>query len=276
MWAGREIKKDEGREGDSQNPERSATLTAKWKKIVVAGPLVMETVYPRINSGDAPKVRGAKRKLSSAAQQRMNQIYSYQKLEFMLAANFVKGDLVCTFTYDDAHLPLTRKEAEGKLKYFRSKLSACRKKMKKQLVMFWNTEHRHGDGRWHHHCVINSTGEDFELIQKLWGQGRIEFRRLRVDKDKNYETQARYMCKEEKEKLGQRSWSYTRNVAKPECETFRVPDDTPLQAPKGTLVMQEASERNDYGSYKFVKYVYINSRSAVRSKARRRKSPQRS
>lgn len=272
MWAGGKIKKDEGREGDSRNPERRVVLTAKWKKIVVAGPLVMETVYPRINGSEAPKVRGAKRKLSTAAQQRMNHIYSYQKLEFLLAANFVKGDLVCTFTYDDEHLPFNRKEAEGKLKYFRSKLSASRKKNQKELVMFWNTEHRHGDGRWHHHCVINATGEDFELIQKLWGQGRIEFRRLRLDKEKNYESLARYMCKEDKDKVGQRSWSYTRNAAKPEYETFRVPDDTPLQAPKGTLIIEEATERNDYGSYKFVKYMYLTGKHAARPKARRRKT----
>lgn len=248
---------------------------AKWKKIIVAGPLVMETVYPRINSSDAPKVRAAKKKLSSEAQQRMNQIYSWQKLEFMLAANFLPGDLVCTFTYDDLHLPFSRKEAENKLKYFRSKLSSARKKNKKALVMFWNTEHRHGDGRWHHHCVINSTGEDFELIQKLWGQGRIEFRKLRADKEKNYESLAKYMCKEERDKLGQRSWSYTRNAVKPETETFRVPDDTPLQAPKGSIIIQEASEQTNYGNYKFLKYIAAGAKRPARSKAKHRKVPRR-
>ena len=47
----------------------------KWKKIIVAGPLVIETVYPAIPSCGTPKARAEKKKLSSAAQQRMNKMY---------------------------------------------------------------------------------------------------------------------------------------------------------------------------------------------------------
>lgn len=244
---------------------------AKWKKIVVAGALVMESVYPRINSNEAPKIRSEKKKLSSEAQRRMNLKYSYQKLEFYLAANFRPGDLICCLTYDDKHLPNSRKEAEAKLKYFRAKLSAHRKKSGNQLVMFWNTEHKHGDGRWHHHCVINSTGEDYEDISKIWGQGEIEFQRIKIDKQKNYESIARYMCKEDRDKVGQRAWSYTRNALKPEIETFRVPDDTPLQAPKGSIVFSEVSEHNNYGSYRFIKYFAAGWRRQARVKANRRR-----
>lgn len=246
---------------------------AKWKKIVVAGPLVMETVYPRINSTDSSKVRGAKRKLSSEAQQRMNMKYSYQKLEFLLAANFSPGDLVCTFTYTDDALPAARKEAEGKLKYFRAKLSAARKKRKHELRMVWSTEHKHGDGRWHHHCVINSTGSDLEELKRLWTNGHVEVRPLKLDRDLSYEGLARYMAKEDREKLGQRSWSYTRTCKQPEVETFIVPDDTPLQAPKGSQVIEQASETTAYGSYRFIKYLATGN--AVRRKVKARRRPQR-
>ena len=74
---------------------------AKRKKIIVAGSLVLESVYPAVNSRDRTGVRTGKHKISSEAQRRMNAIYSYQKLELLLAANFTEGDLVCTFTYDD-------------------------------------------------------------------------------------------------------------------------------------------------------------------------------
>ena len=53
---------------------------------------------------DSPRARASKRKLSSEAQKRMNAKYSYQKLELMLAANFLPGDLVVSLTYDDRHL----------------------------------------------------------------------------------------------------------------------------------------------------------------------------
>lgn len=240
----------------------------KWKKIIVAGSLVLEAVYPAISGKDAPKVRQAKRKVSSEAQQRMNQKYSYQKLELILAANFVPGDLVVTFTYDNEHLPFSRKGAEGKLKYFRAKLAAARQQRGEELRMVWNCEHKHGDGRWHHHTVINSTGEDYEEILRLWGQGEVEITKLRVDKDKNYETLARYLAKEEREKLGQRAWSYTRSCRKPQVEVMRVEADTPLNPPKGALVFEQASEHTQYGAYQFIKYLAAK---PPRKRSRRRR-----
>lgn len=202
----------------------------------------------------------------------MNNIYSYQKLELMLAANFRPGDLVITLTCDDAHLPGGRKQAEAQLKYFRARLAAARKSNGRALVMVWATEHRHGEGRWHHHCVINSTGEDYELIRRLWIYGKdIEIKPLRVDKDKNYASLARYMAKEEREKPGQRGWSYTRNAAKPEVETFRVEDDTQLQAPSGSTLLSEVSERTEYSYYKVIKYLAPGWERQPRPRRRRRK-----
>ena len=52
----------------------------KTKKIIHAGSLVLEAIYPRGSRWDTPKQRAAKRKLSSAAQQRMNIKHSFQKL----------------------------------------------------------------------------------------------------------------------------------------------------------------------------------------------------
>ncbi len=78
---------------------------AKMKKIIVAGLLVKELIYPMVTRYDSPRTRAGKRHVSSEAQQRMNAIYSWQKLELMLAANYLPGDLVIVLTYDDAHLP---------------------------------------------------------------------------------------------------------------------------------------------------------------------------
>lgn len=247
---------------------------AKTKKIIHAGSLVIEAIYPRGSRHDSPKVRAAKQKASSAAQVRMNQIYSYQKLELMLAANFPRpgSGLVVTLTYNDNNLPFARKLANDRLKYFRAKLSAARKAKDQELVMFWATESRHGDGRYHHHCVINNTGEDYSLIRQLWEYGEdIEIVPLRVDKEKNYATLARYMAKEEREKVGLRAWSYTRNAKKPETETFTVPDDTQIQPPSGSTVLQDAYERTDYAAYRVVKYLAPGWERQPKPRAKRRR-----
>ena len=246
----------------------------KRKKIIVAGGLILETIYPAIYGGEHPKVRAEKKKLSSEAQQRMNQKYSWQKLELMLAANFIPGDHVCGVTYDDEHLPATRTIAEGRLKRFRADLAKCWKLKGKKLVMFWCTEELHGIGRLHHHLVINAAGsDDYADIARIWGQGEVDIKPLRVDREKNYETLARYMTKEKPERLGARGWSYTRTAVKPEIETFVVDDDTPLQVPSGAMMLEEASETTAYGSFRYIKYYArnIDPRKRIRAKRRRRK-----
>ena len=246
---------------------------AKFKKIIVAGPLVLETVYPAPNPRDSAGVRAGKKALSSEAQQRMNLKYAYQKLELEIAANFGVGDLYATFTYDDAHLPASRKEANSKVSLFMRRLRAARKASGHELRYIYVTEHKHGDGRWHHHILINSTGEDFALIRELWGQGNIEFIKIRVDRDKNYETLARYMCKEQRDKVGLRLWSGSRNLRKPERECFRVPNDTPLSPPRNALVLNDTGDiATAYGHYRFIKYLAAGSVAATgRVKAKRRR-----
>lgn len=238
-------------------------MKSKIKKIIVAGALVKEIVYPRIERGDSDKVRTAKKKISSEAQRRMNRIYSYQKLELQLAANYRPGDLWITLTYDDKYLPKSEKEAERCMCCFLRRLRSERRKRGQELVYHWNTEHKHEhescweNRRWHHHLMINATGEDFELIRKCWTYGsNIEIRRLRIDKDNTYEALARYMCKEAPDKkVGKHCWHHSRNIKQPEIEVFRVESDTQVQAPKGALVLEDGGFRELEYKYQYVKYL---------------------
>lgn len=245
---------------------------SKFKKIIVAGPLVVETVYPAPNPRDSDGVRAGKKALSSEAQQRMNLKYAYQKLELLIAVNFGIRDLYTTFTYDDAHLPKSRKEANDRMKAFWRRLRAARKEKGQELRYIYVTEHKHGEGRWHHHVLINTTGDDYNLIRELWGQGSIEFKKIRVDRDKNYETLARYLCKEQRDKVGLRLWSGSRNLHKPERECFRVPDDTPLTPPRGAIVLTDTGDvTTAYGHYRYIKYLAKGRASVKAPRARHRR-----
>lgn len=243
----------------------------RTKKIIVAGSLVVEAVYDRITVKDGPTARASKHKASSEAQRRMNRIYSVQKLELLLAANFRPGDIVLTLTYDDEHLPADRKGAEAALKAFRRRVTVERVMRGQELRMIWNIEHKHGEGRWHHHAVLNSTGEDFEQLHRLWPCGILEAKKLIIDRDHSYEALARYMAKEEGDKLGQRSWSCTRNLRKPEVETFRVEDDTTVQVPKGGVTLKAESGRDAWTGWQVVKYLAPGWDRHDRPKAKRRR-----
>lgn len=231
----------------------------KTKKIVVAGPLVREVIYSRAGSREDAVVRQAKRKTSTEAQQRANARYSWEKLELMLAANYVPGDLVVTLTFDDDHLPPDRKTTTARCKKFRRELGEIRKTAGQELRMVWAIENKVGEGRWHLHAVINATGTgDFADVLRCWPYGsNVEITRLQVNKRKNYETLARYMCKEARERSGLRSWSYTRNCRHPETETFSVPDDTRVEIPEGATVIQEETKRTEYAEFQYVKYLAV-------------------
>lgn len=253
---------------------------SKFKRIIVAGPLVLEAVYPAPHPRDSRAVRQGKKALSSQAQQMMNLKYAYQKLELLIAANFGQKDIYATLTYDDAHLPENRKDALKKIKAFIKRLRKSRKEQGQELRYIYVTEHKHRhedrrmDGRWHHHILINATGDDYALIRQLWGQGNIEFRSIRVSEEKHYESLARYFCKEQRDKLGLRLWSGSRNLRKPERECFRVPDDTPLKMPPPSKVIPLADTGNVktvYGHYRYIKYINRAGLSVRRPKAKYRR-----
>lgn len=244
-------------------------LLANFKKIIVAGPLVIQAIYPAPNPRDSVGVRQGKKALSSLAQQRMNLKYCWQKLELAIAANFASGDIYATLTYDDDHLPTTRQQAVKRIQAFWRKL---RKGRGNDLRYIYVTEHRHGDGRWHHHVLINSTGDDYDIIRKAWGQGAVEFRSLQFDREKNYETLARYFCKEQRDGVGDRLWSGSRNLNKPEKECFRVPNDIQLEAPESALVfMDTGNVTTAYGHFHYMKYMVDGSPKAKPTRRKRRR-----
>ena len=229
---------------------------SKYKKVLSAGPLVIEAVYPAPHPRDSTAVRAGKRSLSSEAQQRMNLKYAHQKLELSLAANYVPGDLLAVFTYDDEHLPESRAEAVRRNKAFWKRLRKARSARNEILKYVYCTEEEHGDKRLHHHAVINSTGGDFAEMQALWPYGLVLVKPLIVNREKNYGSLARYFCKEGRDKVGKRLWSCSQNLEKPEVETFRVPDDTSILPPPGAMVLEDSGDRiTEYGHFRYIKFI---------------------
>ena len=136
---------------------------------VQAGRVVWLCVYDQAQSGDEPRARAAKSRLSSEARQRLNMKASWQKLEQVLAANFDRHDLFITLTYRDA--PPTREWALRQVNSFLRQLRASRSARGEELRYVKCTEHITEDGtegRWHHHLVVNATGRDYAEIRELW------------------------------------------------------------------------------------------------------------
>ena len=232
----------------------------KTKRIIVAGPLVKVSLSPRGTAHDGPKARAAKRRLSSEAQRRMNAKYRKEKLELAIACNFRPRDHFVLLTFRDEDLPADEKGVNAKMKEF---LRQHNRRVKgPRPVVIWRAEHRHeaddfrSDRRWHVHALIQArSGEDYALLAACWPWGWIDVEPVRIDKDHSYAALAAYLTKEPTDRAGTHAWHQSRNAARPEVESFPVPDDKTLQAPKGAVTLEEARERNEYGAMEYLKYL---------------------
>lgn len=251
-------------------------------KIITAGCLTIEAVYPRRDRRDAPRERAAKAKATNDAQRALNLKNSTQQLELMLAANFPTpgSGLVIVLSYDDKHLPKSRKEAQRRFKYFLQKLRAARKAagLPSPRVFFAPEVLTSATGRWHHHIVMDNTGDDLDMLRACWIYGSdIDCRKLRVDRDKNHETQARYMSKELREaqeydcRPGLHGWSCTRNCLKPDVETFPADAGEQISPPAGAEILTDEHRQTEFAAWRVVKYRVSPGAFPKPPKARRRR-----
>lgn len=249
---------------------RTATIRTRS-----AGRLVEVAGYDHARRTDDERVRAVKAKKTTEVMAKYNKKTSIQKFELMLAANFIPGDNVGCLTYDDDHLPESRAAAERRFRYFRQKLQAAYRKLGIDLVMFWSTENKHGDGRYHHHFVCNATGDDYARIRAAWIYGTdVDLQPLRVDKKKNYLTLATYYAKEAREKVGLRSWSYTRNAKKPEQDVEQISGPAQMDPPEGVVVLDRHVSETRFGSFFYMKYLLPPDPERERVRAVHRKLPQ--
>ena len=234
------------------------------KKISVAGPLVRECICSRATSREPATVRQAKRKTSSEAQQRMNAKYSWEKLEMMLAANFVPGDLVVTLTFDDDHLPPDRKTAAARLKKFRAELAKLRSRKDAELRMIWTLENKSDAGRWHVHLAINRTQDGDRIISKAWDHGRIMMQ-LIYDQGK-CQRLAAYLTKTPltDKRLKESHYMASRNlpIPKPKQKIIRWKPFVKIRPPEGWFLDKESYIEgiNPVTGYMFREYAYLRSR----------------
>lgn len=229
---------------------------AKRKKVITAGRLVSAVAYTTTYPRDSEHVRAGKLKISSKARCLINLKTSARKLKLKLAANFGVQDLVITLTYRDADLPPYRAAARTVLKKFLVQLRAARRARGKELYYIYVTEERHGEGRLHHHLVLNATGQDYDEIRSLWIWGdNIEFETIDLY---GYAELASYLTKEpraEGSANGARTWEGSRNLQSPETESGWMRDDETLTAPPGAVILDRREEQNEFGTYTYLEYL---------------------
>ena len=184
-------------------------------KTTKAGDQLEADIYPVFGSRkDAPRTKRGKE--SRPAQKNLNSKRAKRYLNNLVSANFGEGDLWCTFTYDDAHLPADQDEADRIFGNFIRRINRRRKKAGLDNVKYiCVTEYQEGEGkktRCHHHVIMQGDVNRDEL-EKIWGQGkRNQTRRIDPDPDTHIAGIVNYISKDPK---GRKRWRASKNLKKP-------------------------------------------------------------
>ena len=236
---------------------------AKKKVTIEAGNLRKVYVYTPPMPKDGARARAERSKITTAAQKKLNYKTAQGKLELLIACNFSANDLFVTLTYDDNHLPKTRKEALKNIKHFIRQLREIRQKQGKPLKYIYNTEDKHGAGRFHHHIIINSVDDkDMETLISMWNYSEeqgVDIERLmkRKTDGRQFIDIARYMTKEaaEEKPNDTRMYVCSRGLKRPKKYYEWIKDNETVIIPRNAELLEHEALVNQWGEFIYYKYI---------------------
>lgn len=153
--------------------------------------------------------RGKKCKPSSEIQKKLNQRNATKRLIRAAHLNFNKKDIALTLTYDVE--PESPEEAQRILYNFFQRIKRRRKKAGlSELKYISVTEQGKKSGRLHHH-IIMSGGLDRDEVERCWGRGYANSKRLRFGEN-GISGLAHYMTKGN---LLYKKYNCSKNLDKP-------------------------------------------------------------
>ena len=159
-----------------------------------------------------PGKRGKKAKPSTAAQAKLNERHSAEKLARQLHANFTPED--CEIGFDYAENPECSEQARRDIQNYIRRLRRLREKNALSPLKYICVTERSGRGRYHHHLTVNG-GLDRDEMEKLWGHGRANCHRLQFS-ESGLTGLARYITKSP---VTAKRWNASRNLVDPEPRT---------------------------------------------------------
>lgn len=224
-------------------------------KIIRAGTLLYMIQYTSLRGGVSKEERCAKHRISTSVREAMNFRNSFQKLRLILESTFdPKRDLFVTLTYRDESLPKRKEDADRKLSYWIRSIREHRTAAGQETVYVRATEGWHSGGRFHHHVLINGTGDDYKLFRELWTHGdQVDILPYYC---KSHLEHAKYFTKESKEhgrrRTGERMWRASRNVRRPIITYDEAPAGSILSAPVDANVLDKDTKENTFGRFQYV------------------------
>lgn len=182
--------------------------TFNREQVYVCGEYMDADIYPVFQK---PGARRKRCRPTSEIQTKLNQRNAEKKLTRLVHNNFTENDIALHLTYRNGEEPVDEADAMRVLGNFIKRLKRRYKKAGKELKYISCTEYGKKTGRVHHHLIING-GYDRDEIEKLWGKGYANSKRLQFEED-GVTGLARYIAKD---KHFFKRWNQSRNLVIPE------------------------------------------------------------
>lgn len=186
--------------------------TFNREQVYVCGEYMDADIYPVFQK---PGARRKRCKPTSEIQAKLNQRNAEKKLTRLVHNNFTENDIALHLTYRNGEEPENEADALRVLGNFIKRLKRRYKKAGKELKYISCTEYGKKTGRVHHHIIING-GYDRDEIEKLWGRGYANSKRLQFEED-GVTGLARYIAKD---KHFFKRWNQSRNLDIPEAAQY--------------------------------------------------------
>ncbi len=174
--------------------------------IYICGDYMDAVVYPVFQPAGK---RRKKCKPTSETQARLNQRNAEKKLTRLVHANFTGKDIAIHITY--AVPPKSEEEAQKDLYNYIRRVKRAREKAGLAPLKYISCTERGGrGGRFHHHIIMNG-GMDRDELERLWGKGYANTKRLQFG-ESGVSGLARYIVKD---KHFFKRWNASRNLIQP-------------------------------------------------------------
>lgn len=239
----------------------------KRKRITIRAGNCTEIIeYTPANSHDKPKQRAAKSRASSEARKRKNAAMSRRNLKMRLAANFTPGrDYFGTLTFKAGAEPCNRRACEAAATRFIRRLRDVRRRRGQSFRWVYTIEHRHGEGRWHIHLVVNAAAgwrADLEELESLWDLGTVQLSKLFTGKHRKtaWADLARYLSKErpeddpERGKPGTHTYHCSHGLTGPAVASEWVQGSELPPLPASAVCIEREERQAEYSVFIYLSY----------------------
>lgn len=182
------------------------------EEVYLCGDYIDAEIYPVYQPAGK---RRSKCRPTSEIQARLNQKNAEKKLTRIIHMNFTEEDIALHLTYRESETPENEEETQRDVQNYIRRLKRRYKKAGIELKYIYTTEYGKMSGRVHHHLIVTG-GVDRDTLEKLWGKGYANSKRLQFE-DEGVTGLAKYIAKDH---AFYRRWSGSRNLEQPVPQVF--------------------------------------------------------